>query len=316
MMDLQIKLPDHFLEKETRNDFLVTEERKKIWAVGLDLLAQLDKVCKKHNLTYYVIAGSALGAVRHQGFIPWDDDIDIMMIRSEYEKLCEIAPIEFQSPYFFQTHYTDFGAMWGHAKLRNSNTTCIANLDKKYERTINQGIFLDIFPADNVIDDEELFNKQKKRAEFYKKYAKRFAKATKESYRWNPNKKKDFVYKTLIKFSNPLNHIIANYLWKKFERVCQSYNDQDTINFGLLGFEFSRKWIQRRKDYIKTVNLPFEHTTVPVCVNYDNALTMLYGDWHQLVRGGSQHEGFYYDAEHPYKDFFKKRNIDNPNSCI
>lgn len=307
-MDLQIKLPDHFLEEETRSDFLVTEERKKIWAISLDLLAQLDKVCKKHNLTYYVFAGAALGAVRHQGFIPWDDDIDVMMTRSEYEKLCKIAPKEFESPYFFQTNYTDFGAMWGHAKLRNSNTTCIANRDKKYERTINQGIFLDVFPVDNIIDDEVLFNRQKRSANFYRKAAKIFAMATKGSFRSHSNKWVDSIYILSAFLFGPLNRVIANYFWKKFEVVCQRYNDQGTENFGLLSFQFSRKWIQKREDYKDIVNLPFEFTTVPVCSNYDHSLSMLYGDWHKLVRGASQHENFYYDTEHPYSEYFKRKN--------
>ena len=307
-MNLQIGLPDFFLEEETRNDFLITEERKKIWAISLDLLAQLDRVCKKHHLTYYVFAGAALGAARHKGFIPWDDDIDVIMTRSEYEKLCKIAPKEFESPYFFQTNYTDFGARWGHAKLRNSHTTCIANRDKKYERTINQGIFLDVFPADHVMDDDSLFKKQKKWAEFYRINAKRFAEATKESYRYHPNKGVDLVYRILASLFGPLNRLIANYLWKKFEKVCQRYNNQETENFGLLSFQFSKKWIQSRDDYKGVVNLPFEFTTVPVCSNYEHALTMLYGDWHKLVRGDSQHEGFYFDPDHPYKEFFRKTN--------
>ena len=308
MVDLQIKLPDYFLEEETRNDYLVTEERKKIWAISLDLLAQLDRVCKKHHLTYYVFAGAALGAVRHQGFIPWDDDIDVLMARSEYEKLCEIAPKEFESPYFFQTNDTDFGAMWGHAKLRNSNTTCIANRDKKYERTINQGIFLDVFPADNVIDDEVLFNRQKKKASFYRKYAKYFAMATKESYRMHSNQWIESLFRVSAFLFGPLNRLIATHLWKKFENACQRYNNQETENFGLLSFQFSRKWIQRRDDYKKVVHLPFEFTTVPVCSNYEHSLTMLYGDWHKMVRGNSQHEGSYFDTEHPYSEFFKRKN--------
>lgn len=294
-----------FLQDEVRCGYTVETSMKMIWAVELDLLRELDKVCKKHHLTYYVYGGTLLGAARHNGFIPWDNDIDVIMMRSDYNKLCEIAPKEFNHPYFLQTNYSDFGATWGHAKLRNSCTTCIAKLDKKYERSINQGIFLDVFPVDNVIDDEQLFEKQKKLAEFYRRYAKRFSMATKESYRWHANRFVDAIYKILIKISGPLNRKISIFFWKKFEEACQKYNDKETKYFSILSFQFSKKWMQNREDYNKILYMPFEFMNVPACSNYDHALTMVYGDWHKLVQGGSQHEGFYFDAEHSYKEFFK-----------
>ncbi len=79
-------LPKSFFEQEERCDFLVTEKRKKIWAVLLDLLIKFDFVCKKYSLTYFLADGTLLGAARHQGFIPWDDDIDVSMPREDYEK--------------------------------------------------------------------------------------------------------------------------------------------------------------------------------------------------------------------------------------
>ena len=69
--------------------------------VELDLLAEFDRVCRKHGLTYFVDSGTLLGAVRHKGFIPWDDDIDLIMQREDYERLVQIAAQEFQHPYFF-----------------------------------------------------------------------------------------------------------------------------------------------------------------------------------------------------------------------
>lgn len=295
-----------FLGEEVRCDYTVTTFMKKIWAIELDLLKEFDRVCKKHHLTYFVYGGTLLGAARHKGFIPWDNDIDVIMTRSEYSKLCDIAPHEFKTPYFLQTHYSDFGATWGHAKLRNGDTTCIASQDTKYERTLNQGIFLDVFPVDNVIDDEKLFNKQKKRADFYRINAKRFAMSTKEAYRWHPNKLKDFAFKTLIKISGSLNRKISTYCWMKFEKECQRYNNNETQFFSILSFEFSKKWMQSREDYKEIINMPFEFMHVPACSNYDHALAMVYGDWHKFVRGGSQHEGFYFDPDHPYKEFFQK----------
>lgn len=139
-------LPKDFLKEETRCEFFVDEKRKKLWTIGLDLLIEFDRVCKKHGLKYFLIGGSLLGAIRHNGFIPWDDDIDVGMLRCDYEKFLTLA-YEFENPYFLQTPYTDEGYYFSFAKLRNSNTAAISNAFR-YEN-FNQGVFLDIFPLDN-----------------------------------------------------------------------------------------------------------------------------------------------------------------------
>ena len=107
MVNLKISLPEGFLDEEVRDGYKVSHEMKKVWAVELDLLAEFQRVCKKHNIKYIASGGTMLGAVRHKGFIPWDDDIDLMMLREEYEKLCIVAPSEFKHPYYFQTDRTD-----------------------------------------------------------------------------------------------------------------------------------------------------------------------------------------------------------------
>ena len=124
-LPIKIHLPDGFLDEEIRNGYTISHEMKEIWAVELDLLVEFDRVCKENGLKYFASCGTKLGAVRHHGFIPWDDDVDVMMLRDEYDKLCKIAPQLFAYPYFFQTEETDKGSARGHAQLRNSKTTAI-----------------------------------------------------------------------------------------------------------------------------------------------------------------------------------------------
>ncbi len=143
-------LPESFLNEETRNGFLVTRERKKLWAVLLDLLLQFDSVCKKHGLRYFLNSGSLLGAIRHKGFIPWDDDIDVEMPRDDYEKLMTLSD-EYKYPYFLQTPFTDKNSAYSFAKLRNSNTT-MASKHFAFQ-DMNHGVLIDIFPYDKW--DEE-----------------------------------------------------------------------------------------------------------------------------------------------------------------
>lgn len=145
-------LPESYFREEMMCDFFVNALRKRIWAVELDLLLAFDKICKKHHLRYYLIGGTLLGAVRHRGFIPWDDDIDVIMPRKDYDEL-QLYHAEFKEPYFFQTPETDPGYFFAHPRLRNSNTTAIQRpfCDCRY----NMGIFIDILPLDSITKDQE-----------------------------------------------------------------------------------------------------------------------------------------------------------------
>lgn len=89
-----------FFTEEYKCGFKVDVLRKKVWAIEIDLLLEFDRVCKMHGLRYFLAFGSLLGAIRHQGFIPWDDDMDVVMPRDDYQKLWMYAD-DFKEPYFF-----------------------------------------------------------------------------------------------------------------------------------------------------------------------------------------------------------------------
>ena len=96
------------LNSEIRNGFSISHETKKIWDIQLKLVQKLLQVCNKHDLKVWADSGTLIGAVRDKGFIPWDDDIDINMMRDDYNKLISFAD-EFEKPYFLQCAYTDKG---------------------------------------------------------------------------------------------------------------------------------------------------------------------------------------------------------------
>ena len=98
-MTPRLSFPKSFFEPEVREDFLVDTTMKTVWAAEMELLADIDYVCQKYNLQYYAYWGTMLGAVRHQGFVPWDDDMDLAMKREDYNKLMKILPEELPETY-------------------------------------------------------------------------------------------------------------------------------------------------------------------------------------------------------------------------
>lgn len=114
----------------------------------LDILKEFDRLCRKHHLHYYIVGGTLIGAVRHKGFIPWDDDIDVSMPRKDFKKFIKIAKEELSQEFFLQTRKTDKKCQFHYAKLRKSGTYFG---EEKFEHTaFHKGIFMDIFPLDYI----------------------------------------------------------------------------------------------------------------------------------------------------------------------
>ena len=120
-----------------------------------DMLCDIDDICKMYNIKYSLACGTALGAVRHKGFIPWDDDLDIMFIRSEYDKFLEVAEPELKRKgYSLQKEFTDSWPMH-FSKVRKDNTTYLEGYEPKIQN-IHQGIFVDLFPIDNLSNNKAI----------------------------------------------------------------------------------------------------------------------------------------------------------------
>ena len=127
------------------------EETRKMHNVQLEMMIELDKICRKHNIKYILEGGSLLGAVRHKGFIPWDNDMDVRMLRPDYERFCEIANKELSQGIFFQNYNTDKGYPWLYGKLRKQGTKAVRLGQDRLK--MESGIWLDIFPCDGVPDN-------------------------------------------------------------------------------------------------------------------------------------------------------------------
>ncbi len=119
---------------------------RKSQLIMLEILVEFDAICQKHHLKYWLDSGTLLGAVRHQGFIPWDDDIDISMPVEDYTKFQEIAQNELSENIFFQTIQTDKNFKFDYIKLRSNKAKIVEFHEKNREVGYHQGVFVDIFP--------------------------------------------------------------------------------------------------------------------------------------------------------------------------
>ncbi|MDR1913942.1 MAG: LicD family protein [Clostridiales bacterium] len=130
---------------------LTKEELRSLQLILLEMLLEVDRICKKYHIKYSIDGGTLLGAVRHGGFIPWDDDLDIVMTRKEYDKFKNAAIKELDAgKYFYQDHLTDSHYRWGYAKIRRVDSEFVRFGQERLN--MKTGIFLDIFPRDNVPD--------------------------------------------------------------------------------------------------------------------------------------------------------------------
>ncbi|WP_025725316.1 LicD family protein [Acholeplasma granularum] len=250
-------------------------ELRRIQLCQLDLALEVKRICEKYEIKYFLIGGTLLGAVRHGGFIPWDDDLDIGMLRNDYDRFINIAKEELNKEYFLQTNQTDRHYGFGFAKIKINNTIFLEEITRK--NNTHKGIFIDIFPFDNMPDN---IKQQKWHSIKVRLY--RHLLLIKCRYLSSDKNKK---YKQIIMniVSVPLLFITKKFLVRKLVREETRYNNKKTINkINLEGSYKYREHIAAKllDNNLSTIN--FENISFYTPNSPELYLKNLYGDYLKL----------------------------------
>ena len=272
----------------------------RIKSIERELLKQFIEVCEKEGLQYFLVGGTCLGAVRHKGFIPWDDDIDVALPRPDYEKFLSVAPSHLGSNVFLQTFGTDPEYVYNFAKLRDSSTTFIETMLSRLN--INHGVYIDIFPLDGGGSSTEstcaLFKK-------IKKYTRRISLCYYKADRTFSEKVK-YGIKKVIYCGSSISESV-----KMREKLYKTYDYGSSAWVANYGGGWGEREIMPRDVFGKGVQGTFEGLNVMLPENYDEYLTRLYGDYMTpppVEKRAAHHHFTVIDLDKPYREYTNKTN--------
>ena len=288
------------LQEETRNGYTISAQMKEVWAVQMKMARYLFKICDKYGLKIWAEAGTLLGAIREKGYIPWDDDMDFMMLREDYDKLIAVADKEFTAPFHLQSFGRDRMYFRGHAQMRCDGTAAI--LPNDLWSPFHQGIFIDIFVYDTIPNEE--------------------------TPDWlNALKRADFLQDTLMstaicgKFTSPKTYLkyLKSCLYclkhgkkkliKEYDDLFRQFNVKGNERIAAPCFIRNnlQKWIKRKEWYREGLKMPFEDMTVLVPIDYDKVLKAQYGDNYMTpVKGPSLHGNVIFDTKRDFRILLKE----------
>lgn len=245
---------------------------REVQKIELEILLEFDRICKEEGLAYQLFSGTLLGAIRHQGFIPWDDDIDVAMMRKDYEIFLRIAQVNLGYDYFLQTTETDPNYVNPFAKIRKNGTVFKEKMVKDVD--MHHGVYMDIFPMDYVKPGKKIGYLQLSLLTYFRDIKKHRAQGIREKESFFQRRLSDAVVDRGIKAS--LN------LFSK--RGTDHISDLVFNNTKELYDDFALS-----KETFETLIIgDFEGYSFPIPKNYDEELRIYYGDYMTLPRKEDQ----------------------------
>lgn len=246
-------------------------ELRKLQMALLDIALEIKRICEKNKIPYILCGGSLLGAVRHNGFIPWDDDMDIAMLRNDYETFIDLCTHELGNDYILQTNEVDNQYANSFAKIGIRDTQLV-NVEIS-NQDLSQYISVDVFPLDSFPK-----SKLKKKLQYFFEQSLCTAAYIKADYQVDkPITVQGKIRRYLVK-KYAYNHTLAQIL-KCMVLLEKKYNKSQTEEIGLVFFK--EHYISKEK-FLDVTTCQFENYDFPIPKSFDTILTGIYGNYMEL----------------------------------
>lgn len=292
-----LDFPKDFFEVQEIEGFRVDATMKTVWAAELEVLREIAEICERHEIIWYAAYGTLLGAIRHEGFIPWDDDMDIWMKRDDYMRFLQVAPKELPEEYLVYSPLTDLGYLQFHSCVLNARSVSVSPKRLQDFHGCPFVVGVDVFPLDYLPreakeqeKERELFdiisttatmvNKEERTPENFVKLKKALAFLQTDC---------DVSFDPGLLRPDQKDELVSKLYWLGNQVVMQF--GKKTSNDLVMYMDYIN-WNQKvyQKEWFKDVEYaPFEGFGMPVPAGYDSILKTIYGDYHQRLRNATMH---------------------------
>lgn len=296
-MEKELEFSADYFKTEVRDGFEIPAMMKRAWAAQMEVLHVVAGVCKNNEIRYFADGGTLLGAVRHKGMIPWDDDIDICVVREEYNRLIQVLPKALPHGFVVAGMYADSerlqkAAFVPHLRVIADETLWNFNDYMRYFHGFPyQRVGIDIFPMDYISRDIGITNVQKQII--------RFGIGTLRD--WNKLEENGMLDEYVngfqklcnVSFDNVNN--VKNYMWKIIDKISSiSYREEADYITNIFYWLDNDNYKMKKECYDYTIELPFENMNIVAPEMYDEVLRAEYGDYMVPVKGAADHDYPFY----------------------
>lgn len=288
------------LSSEERCGFQISKSRKILWNIELNIYLEFSKICSRHGLSHTMIYGSALGAIRHKGYIPWDDDLDVAMLREDFEKFIQVSKRELPDDYSIVYGIVD-KQQFPLLRIRYKQSTAI--MKKDFGSNHNAGVFIEVYVLDDIPNNDDIREKQYNAVENYFYLVE---KKLRSNYSFNKSSFIEFI--KLLPYS-------AEELWECAISECRKYADNSSNRVDCVQLPCYAKKGNLRIDkqiIVDTIDVPFETIEAKVMRNPIH-LELAYKDYMSFPsienRGKFHDRIIYFRPDRPYSEFITNQVV-------